>query len=86
MADFHSWSKENLAKLAYEWYSTERRAIDLTVHSLDTTLEIGTLIKTIGTGANQQTVNSVVTQLHFDLDRGTHTVRTQFAELDIARL
>lgn len=73
-----------IARVAFQWYNQTRQAFEYTEHSYDV-FEVGDLIKTIGTGGTQETVNSVVTQLAFDLRAGTHTIRTQFGELDFTR-
>jgi hypothetical protein len=73
----------NIARSAYEWYSTARKSISVAIHDLAATRTLGELILTIGAGANLVTVNSVVTSASYDLLAGTATYTTQFAELDV---
>jgi hypothetical protein len=84
----------NVANSAYQWYSTPRKAMQVTIHELSfiqlvdannglgSTPSPGVLLRTVGSGANAQTINSVVSQVEYDLLAGTGTYTTQFAELD----
>ncbi|MCP4571471.1 MAG: hypothetical protein GY838_03900 [bacterium] len=72
----------DVARLAYEWYNTDRRALRVTLGTLECDKTVGQLITTIGSGANVRTVNTVITAIDFDLRAGSHTVVTAFAELD----
>lgn len=84
---------QDMARLAYEWYSVERIALDVTFHSLDAsvgapdndTLNIGDMITTLGQDSFE-TCNSVVTEISFDTRAQTRTIKTQFVELDVASL
>ena len=75
-----------LARIAYDWYSTPRVAIAVTDHTLDSPMELGELVTVIGGDAGVVTVNSVVTRMTYDLVAGTTHVETQFADLDVMRL
>jgi hypothetical protein len=77
---------QNLARLMYEWYSRERQSIDVTLHTMDVDVNVGHLITTYGSGAQLKTVNSVVTQIAWDMRGGSHSFRTQFGELDLRGL
>jgi hypothetical protein len=72
----------DIARMAYEWYNTERRALTVTIATIECAKTVGQLIETIGTGPNVETVNTVITSIDFDLKAGSHTVKTAFAELD----
>ena len=75
---------KQVARVAYEWYSIPRKSFTATEHSFDV-IEVGTLITTIGDGDTEEEVNSVVTQLALNMRAGTHTITTQFGELDFQR-
>lgn len=77
---------QDLARLTYDWYSRERRAIDLTLRTLDADVRVGYLVTTIGENNTLLTCNSVVTRLSFDLRDNSHSVFTQYAELDLRGL
>jgi hypothetical protein len=74
---------KDVARVAYEWYGQTRQAAQFTQRDLISGLSVGTLITKIGNPANQIEVNTVVTQMVYDLMRGEITIRTQFAELDL---
>lgn len=80
---------KNMARSAYEWYRTPRKAIQVTIHELgfiplvNATVSPGVLLQTIGSGQNVQMINSVVSAIECDLLAGTATYTTQFAELDL---
>lgn len=74
---------KDLARLTHSWYATERRAIEVATHSLDCSFVVGDLLTTVGDGATQTLVNTVVTNVQFDLRGARHLLRTQFAELDL---
>lgn len=75
-----------LAQVAYRWYSTPRKALEVTYHQLTNAFSVGDLITEIGSGPTLQTVNTVITSIAYDLIAGTTTIRTQFADLDVAQL
>lgn len=77
----------SMARLAYEWYSRERVAIDLTVRRLTNAFQLGHLITTFGANETEESLNSVITSVvwHFGSETGdrSHTlVHTNYAELD----
>lgn len=76
---------KEIARVAYEWYSTPRQSFDASEHTYDVFL-VGDLIHKIGTGTTEETVNSVVTQLAIDLRRGVASYKTAFGELDFTRV
>ena len=77
---------QDLARIAYGWYSVPRVAVAVADHTLDHPLNLGDLVLEIGGLFGEVTVNSVVTRLTFDLAAGTTSVETQFAEMDVMRL
>lgn len=75
---------EDLARLAYEWYARERRALAITFKLLTDVMRVGMYIQTVGAGASLKTVNSVITQVIWDVENGRTEVQSSFAELDFA--
>ena len=84
---------KNVARSAYQWYSTPRKSMSVTIHELGfsfgvgqagaESIWLGSLITTIGGAVNAATLNTVVTRITFDLLAGTSTYLTQFAEFDV---
>lgn len=75
---------KDIARAAYAWYGQERQTVEFVKKNLVSDLDIGTLITKVGSSADPQTVNTVVTQMSYDLLAGTVAVKTQFGELDLA--
>jgi hypothetical protein len=75
-----------LAQLAYEWYGVPRAKLSLSMNRIAAIPEIGTLITTIGTGAAQETVNCIVSQVTHNLAGGTTQLSAGFEELDFTTL
>lgn len=73
---------EQIAKLAYNWYGTERAEMTLSFGSLEEPFGLGVLITTVATGAAQRTVNAVVTQITHDMHNGRTTIQCGFGELN----
>lgn len=75
---------KDIAKAAFQWYSEERIAIEVTQHSLTTDKGLGYLIRQIGKqgSSDRIDVNTCITQMQFNIAAGSITYRTQFAELD----
>lgn len=76
-----------MAEVAYEWYSRERVAIDLTIRALATGFSLGHLITTFGANETEETLNSVVTSIVWHLgsdpsDQPHTIIHTNYAELD----
>lgn len=76
----------DIARVASHWYSQTRKAIDVTLTRLDTAFRIGDLITEIGADEEAEEINSVVTQIGFDLIAGTITISTQYAQFDVDSL
>lgn len=90
---------EDIAKIAYHWYSVDRNVIQITSYRLTNQLAVGTLITTVGDGtvtgnAHYQTVNSVVTEVRFstprlesgDLQQPLMHITTSCGEVDFAAM
>lgn len=77
---------ENIARMAYEWYSATRYALHVSVNDLVCDFSIGQLITTIEHGTLTRTINSVITDISLDLVQGTSSVKTQFGQLDFGGL
>ena len=77
----------NLARLAYEWYSRERKAITFRIENLGTIWRVGEMVSTINEGhPGEVEVNAVVTEVSYDLVNGVQTVKTDYGELDVRAL
>lgn len=77
---------QNIARMAYDWYSATRYALHVTANDLVCDFTIGQLITTIETGTLTRTINSVITDISLDLLQGTSSIKTQFGQLDFAGL
>lgn len=77
---------ETIARLAHQWYSTERATVTLQFRGAVIPFNVGDLVTTIGTGAAQRTVNATVSQLTHNLEDGETTIHLGFAELDFSQL
>jgi hypothetical protein len=74
---------KDIAYLAYQWYSQERQALQVAVHSLATLWELGEIIAELrGENGQQTVINSAITQIDMNTRAGMTTIRTEFAELD----
>lgn len=73
---------KNVASSAYQWHSQERVAINVTIRETAETRVRGELILSIGSGVNEETINTVVTNCTYDMRAGTANYITQFAELN----
>lgn len=72
-----------MAQVACQWYQTERQAFTFRYRQIDGQFKLGTLITQIGSGATLQNVNTPITSVEWDLVRGTTTIATGFADLDL---
>lgn len=73
---------KDLARIAFVWYERPRAAFELSYRQLTALFTIGDLIAQIGKEETLQAINTVVTNIDYDLVRGVTHVRTSFAELD----
>lgn len=72
----------DLARMAFAWYGQQRRILHLSFKGITTGFDIGTLITKIGSGANEETINTCITSVVYDLQAGTTQLHTQFGEVD----
>lgn len=77
---------EQLARAAFEWYGVERAEVTISLTAINEPAHIGDLITTIGSGAAQETVNAVVSQITHNLEGGTTEIHAGFAELAFEEL
>lgn len=77
---------EQVARIAYDWYSEDRGTFELAYSTLTDALTLGDLVTTIGNGAAAETINATVSQIAYQLEAGTMRLSAGFAELDFARL
>ena len=73
---------QDIARLAYEWYSTDRVAVQFTYKTTKVALSPGEMIATITSGGTPQNINSVITRVDFDFVGGYCAVSTGYGELD----
>ena len=78
----------DIARFVFEWYGIERRAFDFTIGQLTAKFSVSQLITTIGNAANGtlETVNAVVTGVHFDLVNAVTRVTTDYPEWDFTQV
>jgi hypothetical protein len=76
----------DIARVAYEWYRTQRYPITLTIRNIINTFRLGMLIGTIGSGETQQTANTVVSLIDFDFNTGNTMIKTNEQDLDIIQV
>lgn len=77
---------EQVARIAYEWYGVPRADVQIQSALTEAPVNVGDLITVIGNGAAAVTVNAVVSQITYSLERGGTSISAGFAELDIAGL
>lgn len=73
---------KDIARLAFMWYGQDRRILDLAFRGITSGFEIGHLVTEIGATGFEETINTVVTQIVYNLQGGTTQIRTSFGELD----
>lgn len=57
---------ETLAKMAFQWYGTERTPLKVTFKNIKNVFRLGMMINHIGSGATQVNVNTVVTAITYE--------------------
>lgn len=72
------------ARASWEWYSTPRRAIVVTLRQITSQFRVGDLITDVMTEGVAQEINTLVTSVRWDFRAGTTTIRTNFSDLDIS--
>lgn len=73
---------KDIAETAWEWYGTDRSILELSYKSLEGVFQPGILITKIGKNETEETINTVITSVDYDLIAGTTSLRTDFAEID----
>lgn len=79
----------DFAKFAYEWYRANRRTLSVGFKRIDTTsFELGMLLTTLGQGAGEVTLNTVIGEIEWDFGSRTPAtrVRTLGDELNLPEL
>ena len=83
---------QTIACLAYEWYGIERRPLDVTFQHIKNVFRLGMLLTTIGSGATEGAINTVVESITYAFRQSEGkpacemTIKTQSDELDIQEL
>lgn len=77
---------EQMARIAWEWYGVERADVTIQSALTEAPVSVGDLITVIGSGDAAVTVNAVVSQITYQLERGGTTISAGFAELDFPGL
>ena len=72
----------DVARMAYEWYQTNRQTLDVSFRQIRSLFELGMLITTIGAGATTETVNTLISSITYDLKEGTMAIVTADEDLD----
>lgn len=75
----------DVARTAWQWYATPRRAIQVGFRAISNQLRVGQMIRTFASGATQEPVNAVITGIGYDMIGGRQTLFTDFGELDFTR-
>jgi len=76
----------DIARVAYEWYQQDRLPVTMTFRQVRNLFRLGMLITTIGSSVTQETVNSVVSMITYDLTNGSMTIKTNDEDLDLTRV
>lgn len=76
----------DLARIAYEWYSLDRVAMEVEFRQVRNLFDLGMLITTIGVGTTQTTCNTLVSNIVYDFKNGTMTIATADDTLDVRSL
>jgi hypothetical protein len=73
---------QDIARLVYEWYARDRKALTLVLRDIALPAGVGTILTTVNRAGEQIDVYTPVTSIHVDLVGGVTTLQTDFAELD----
>lgn len=67
----------DFARFAYEWYSADRRTLEVRYARIDlTNFDLGAMITTVGQGTGQETINTVIGSVAYDFRGFTTTITT----------
>lgn len=73
---------KDIARQAYLWYGTERRAVDMQLNQIVQYVRPGTLITNVVTESQTIAVNTTVSFVEYDFRTGSQRINTAFAEID----
>jgi hypothetical protein len=73
---------KDIARMAFEWYGTQRKILNLSFRGVVSGFSIGHMITTIGSGATEETINTAITSITYNLRDGSTSLTTSFGELD----
>lgn len=76
---------KDIARLAFMWYGQDRRILDLSFKGITTGFSLGHLITEIGATGHEETINTCITSITYNLQDGTTRLQTQFGELDFTQ-
>lgn len=76
----------DVARVAYEWYQQDRQPITVKFQQIRNVWRLGMFITAIGSGTTQENVNTVVSIIEYDCEKGLTTIKTHDAALDIAKV
>jgi hypothetical protein len=77
---------QDIAKLAWTWYSVDRQTLDLQFRGIFNDFSVGQLITSLDSPSGTESINTVITSLSYNLDNGTTQLQTQYDELDFEAL
>jgi len=77
---------QDIAELAFEWYSVDRQSMVVTFSDILNVFALGMMITTAGAGATEETLNTVVSRITYDLVRMGMTIETSDDTLDVRSL
>jgi hypothetical protein len=75
---------QKIATAAAAWYGVPRRAVTLTYNSMRQFVTIGQLVTDFVDNFVSETVNTPITGIAIDFNRGTTTLETSYAEADFS--
>lgn len=68
-------------RAAWLWYSTSRTSLRIPLKQITTAFNLGTYLKTIGSGPTIKDVNTIITGISFDFQQQATLVETNYIEL-----
>lgn len=75
---------KDIARLAYEWFGTNRQTLSLSFKGLASGFSVGTIITQLQSPSGNESINTAITSVQFDLEAGTTSLQTHYEELDFA--
>lgn len=77
---------DDIARLAWQWYGTERKTLNLSFRGITAGFDIGTIVTELQAPSGNQTINTAITNVTYDLNGGTTSLQTHYNEIDFAAL